>query len=95
MRTTTCRDCDYCIDGMIPAGTHPDLGPVYQRCPFCLYHNGALRPCAECWDTAVFPADYTCLHCLFGALADEGLTAAICTGCAGVTYVTRLPEASQ
>ena len=95
MKTASRHRCDYCIDGMIPAGSHDDLGPVYQRCPFCLYLHGTLRPCTDCHDTAVFPADYTCLHCLLGALADLGLTAALCPGCTGVTYVVALPDREE
>ena len=91
MRRPTCHDCDYCLDGMMPAGSHPDLGPVFIRCPFCLFTD-ALRPCRECGDCALFPADYTCLHCLLGVLADIGLTAAVCCGCAGITYITTLPD---
>jgi hypothetical protein len=91
MKTPTCRDCAYCIDGMAPDGTHPDVGPVYIRCPYCIA-LGTLPACRECGDNAVFPADYTCLHCLLGALADAGLIAAICCSCAGVTYVTALPD---
>lgn len=87
MRIPTCADCAYCIDGMIPDGHRLDLGPVYQRCPYCIA-IGALAPCDECADNAVFPADFTCLHCLTDALALRGLVAAICPVCTGITYIT-------
>jgi hypothetical protein len=92
MRTPTCADCAYCLDGMLPGveGLHPQLGLVYQRCPFCMA-TGAIPLCTECGDNAVFPADFTCLHCLLEALAARGLTAAICPSCTGVIYVTTLP----
>jgi hypothetical protein len=86
-RTRAVAACEYCIDGMIPAGYHLDLGPVYQRCPFCIA-LGLLPPCRECDDTAMFPANFTCLHCLAEALAEHGLLAAICPSCTGVTYTT-------
>src|SRR5436305_14386622 len=90
MKTPAVSACEYCIDGMVPAGTHPTLGLVYQRCPYCTV-LGALPPCLDCADIAVFPADFTCLHCMLVALAACGLTAAICPGCAGITYTVAIP----
>jgi hypothetical protein len=94
MKTPTCADCVYCIDGMIPAGMHPLLGTVYQRCPYCL-DAAAIPTCFECDDTAAFPADYKCLHCLVVDLAQRGLLAAICPGCLGVTYILDPAEGGE
>ena len=94
MRTPTCADCAYCIDGMIPAGYRLDLGPVYERCPYCIA-LGIIPPCHQCDDLASFPANYSCPHCMEEALAARGLLAVICPGCLGVTYVTSRDDGDE
>jgi hypothetical protein len=84
-------ECDFCIDGFLPSGQHPELGPIYVFCPFCLF-NEAIPSCPDCANTACFPASPSCRHCLLNELAESGLTAAICPTCAGVTYTCALPD---
>ncbi len=94
MSTRTLSACEYCIDGMIPAGSRLDLGPVYQRCPYCIA-LGLISPCHQCDDLAVFPANHTCPHCIQEALATRGLVAAICPTCTGVTYIVSRPQRGE
>lgn len=79
----TRKPCNYCIDGFMPAGISPTLGPIYRACDICVLH-GAMAICTGCYGAAVFPADFKCRHCLAAHLESLGLVPAFCTGCAGV-----------
>jgi hypothetical protein len=72
------RDCYYCLEGNQPAGTHRILGPVYRPCGVCL------AVCPLCEGQGLFPADFTCWHCLALFLATLGLAPVICHGCTGI-----------
>ena len=72
--------CPWCINGMSPAGIHPDLGPVLSLCP-------TRRWCDECADTSVFPAEYETLDDRVNEMLDDGLTAVWCSHCCGVIAV--------
>ena len=78
--TATHPRCLWCIDGMTPAGIHPDLGPVLRLCPTQTW-------CAECQDTSVFPAEYETLDDRIGEMLADGLAAIFCDHCNGVAAV--------
>ncbi|GAB1692789.1 hypothetical protein [Krasilnikovia sp. M28-CT-15] len=78
--STTAPGCVWCIDGMSPAGIHPDLGPVLRLCP-------TQRWCTECGDTSVFPAEHETLDDRVNELLDDGLAAVWCSQCNGVIAV--------
>ena len=71
-------DCAFCIDGNAPAGTDPDLGELYERCPACA------PTCADCDGLAVFPAAYHCLVCFIRISLTQRLAPVLCPGCSGV-----------
>jgi hypothetical protein len=77
---TTHPHCAWCIDGMTPAGIHPDLGPVLRLCP-------AQKWCEECADTSLFPAEYETLDDRINDMLGDGLAAVWCTHCNGITAV--------
>jgi hypothetical protein len=81
---TTALDCDYCIDGNMPAGSDADLGELYERCPACV------PVCGACDGIAVFPARNHCLYCFTAALLDHRLAPVFCPGCTGVIAVIPL-----
>ncbi|MFB6396177.1 hypothetical protein [Polymorphospora lycopeni] len=70
--------CLWCIDGNTPAGIHGVLNEVYRPCPVCLI------VCDLCEGEGLFPAEYTCLHCLTDRLARLGLAPVLCAHCLGV-----------
>jgi hypothetical protein len=78
--TTTAPDCLWCIDGMTPAGIHPDLGPVLRLCP-------AQKWCEICADTSLFPAEYETLDDRINEMLGDGLAAIWCPHCNGVLAV--------
>jgi hypothetical protein len=83
-------DCALCIDGFMPAGTRPILGPVYKPCPTCS------PACQTCNGSSVLPADiFGCVDCFISYLAGFGLTAIVCPHCIGLVDLVRtdtLPE---
>ncbi len=83
------EDCAYCIDGNMPAGTPDVLGPVYTPCRVCL------PACPSCGGGGVFPANFTCLHCLATALAALGLAPLLCGCCLGVVDLVPLDTVPQ
>ncbi len=76
----TAPRCLWCIDGMTPAGIHPELGPVLRLCP-------TQRWCEECADTSVFPAEYETLDDRINEMLDDGYAAVWCSHCNGITAV--------
>ena len=76
----TAPACPWCIDGMTPAGIHPDLGPVLRLCP-------TQRWCTQCQDTALFPTDYETLDDRINTLLGDGRTAVWCEQCTGLIAV--------
>ena len=76
----TGTDCAWCIDGYTPAGILPILGPVYTPCP----HT---QPCPACGNQCVFPATFSCLHCLHTHLTAHHANAVICPDCGGITHL--------
>ena len=54
--------CRYCIDGFVPVGISPIVGPFYMRCVYC-EDSGAITTCPACDGEAFFPASFTCLAC--------------------------------
>ncbi len=78
--TETAPHCPWCIDGMTPAGIHPDLGPVLRLCP-------TQRWCTECADTSVFPAEYETLDDRINEMLADGYAAIWCAHCNGITAV--------
>lgn len=74
--------CEFCIEGMQPAGLHPILGAIFQCCLYCD------PPCPGCNGHALFPAfgmfGGTRIH---DALAKRGLFATQCHTCSGITAV--------
>ena len=77
MNTNT-TGCRYCIDGNLPAGTHPVLGEVYQACPDCL------GTCPTCGGKGLYPAGFSCLACCLRHLICLGLVPALCPDCTAV-----------
>jgi hypothetical protein len=83
-------DCALCIDGVMPAGTHPVLGPVVQPCPTCAF------VCHRCTGRGVFPATQHCLHCFVTDLAEHhGLAPLLCPGCHGVLALIPYPPPQE
>ena len=78
--TETAPHCLWCIDGMTPAGIHPDLGPVLRLCP-------AQQWCEQCGDTSVFPAEFETLDDRNNEMLDDGYAAIWCERCNGITAV--------
>jgi hypothetical protein len=76
----TAPGCLWCIDGMSPAGIHPDLGPVLRLCP-------AQKWCEICADTSLFPAEYETLDDRINEMLGDGLAAIWCPHCNGVLAV--------
>ncbi len=91
MRALLTNPCEYCLDGFAPAGIHPDLGPVYQHCAYCLI-NGTIGICRHCNSESWFPTDYTCPECLVEAMLARGLAPVLCPACAGVLILVPLAE---
>jgi len=79
----TAPACLWCIDGMTPAGIHPDLGPVLRLCP-------TQQWCDECGDTALFPAECETLDDRINDMLDDGLAAVWCARCNGIASVLPL-----
>lgn len=79
----TAPACLWCIDGMTPAGIHPDLGPVLRLCP-------TQQWCEQCGDTSVFPAEFETLDDRINEMLDDGLAAVWCDHCNGITAVLPL-----
>jgi hypothetical protein len=71
-------DCLLCLDGNVPAGIHPFIGPAYEACPHCLH------ACDSCEGLSLFPSDYTCPACFAARLAAIGLAVVLCGRCSGV-----------
>jgi hypothetical protein len=78
MSLTRRLDCLYCLDGNVPAGVHPFIGPAYQACQHCLYI------CDLCEGDGLFPSDFVCITCFTARLAAIGLAAILCGHCSGV-----------
>ena len=76
----TAPACLWCIDGMTPAGIHPELGPVLRLCP-------TQQWCEECGDTSLFPAEYETLDDRINEMLGDGLAAIWCDHCNGVLAV--------
>jgi hypothetical protein len=76
----TAPHCRWCIDGMTPAGIHPDLGPVLRLCP-------TQRWCDECVDTSLFPAEWETLDDRINEMLADGYAAVWCEHCNGITAV--------
>lgn len=71
-------NCLHCIDGFVPAGALPILGPLYMTCTAC-------QPaCGLCDGMTVYPADHRDLIDFVAYLADLDLIAVFCPGCWGV-----------
>jgi hypothetical protein len=79
----TAPACLWCIDGMTPAGIHPELGPVLRLCP-------TQQWCEECSDTSLFPAEFETLDDRINEMLDDGLAAVWCSHCNGITAVLPL-----
>ncbi|MCO8271527.1 hypothetical protein M1L60_13085 [Actinoplanes sp. TRM 88003] len=77
---TTAPDCVWCIDGMTPAGIHPELGPVLRLCP-------TQRWCEECGDTAVFAAEFETLDDRINEMLADDLAAISCETCNGIVAI--------
>jgi hypothetical protein len=78
-------DCWYCLDGLIPAGIHTIIGPVYANCPFCT------PTCVDCDGAGLYPADFDCLACMANHLiVTYRLVIVLCPGCFGVTDLVPL-----
>lgn len=73
--------CRFCIDQQMPAGTDPDMGELFERCPMCA------PICADCDGIAVYPALYDTPTEIVEDLATSGLTPIFCDGCHGVVAV--------
>ena len=74
------HDCDLCIDGFQPAGTHPILGPVFI---WCL----ADITCSGCYGHAVFPAN-SMAHIQNGwPVVGVDYTVTFCRVCQGITHI--------
>lgn len=75
-------DCLLCLDGHVPAGTHPVLGPVFHDCPICI------EPCRTChgWGLTVALVGY--FELLTEALWHLGFEVNLCRECLGVTTIT-------
>jgi hypothetical protein len=84
-------ECEYCIEGFQPSGIDLYLGPVYMACRECL-DCGELKVCKSCDSDSLFPADFTCIHCLAVHLARYGLAAVICPDCGGITDFRALDD---
>jgi hypothetical protein len=76
----TAPGCVWCIDGMSPAGIHPDLGPVLRLCP-------TQQWCGLCNDMSVFPAEMDSLEDRVDEMRGDGLVAVYCDHCTGITAV--------
>ncbi|WP_067504090.1 hypothetical protein [Actinoplanes sp. TFC3] len=74
------HDCLYCINGMAPAGIHPDLGPVLRLCP-------TQHWCDDCDGLSLYPAEYETLDERINDMLDDGYVAVWCEHCCGVTAV--------
>jgi len=90
MTTPSASDCALCIDGVMPAGTHPVLGPVVKPCPTCVF------VCPTCTGKGVFPATQHCLHCFTADLATgHRLAPVLCGGCQGVIALIPYPSSRE
>ena len=78
--SSTAPHCVWCIDGMTPAGIHPDLGPVLRLCP-------TQQWCEQCDDTSVFPAEFETLDERINDILDDGYATIWCERCNGITAV--------
>jgi hypothetical protein len=78
---TATTDCRYCIDSNMPAGSDPDIGALFERCPACT------PVCPDCDGIAVFPATFDCLPCFIVSLLAKQLAPILCPGCLGVVAI--------
>jgi hypothetical protein len=83
---STTVDCRFCIDGFMPAGTDPDIGALYERCPACT------PACSGCDGIAVFPAATHCVVCFLESLLAKRLGAIFCPRCQGVITLIDLDQ---
>jgi hypothetical protein len=75
-------DCLWCVDGHVPAGIDPVLGPVFADCAICV------ELCTTCYGIGRTVALVGYFEMLCEALWHLGLEVNLCRECLGVTSIT-------
>jgi hypothetical protein len=75
--------CPYCIDRHQPAGSDPQLGPLYITCAQCG------PTCPGCDGEAVIPAAPAATEALIASCNATGWVPIFCPACMGITRLVR------